>query len=96
MTATIITLPAGEQTDWQDTAECRSYPTDWWFPEKTDGPAGYTKARQVCRSCPVADECLDHALYEPETKGMWGGHTPTELVTIRRTLGIRIEDPTDG
>lgn len=88
MTATIIALPAADASGWQDTAECRGYPTDWWFPEKVDGPAGYTKARQVCAVCPVRDDCLDHALHHPERKGMWGGHTPMELRAIRRTYGI--------
>lgn len=91
MTATIITFPIGDVSAWQDMAECRGYPTDWWFPEKSDGPAGYQKARRVCTQCPVQDECLDHALVEPETKGMWGGRTPPELVVLRRTLGIRTE-----
>lgn len=91
MTATIVTLPQAEAPEWQDVAECRGYPTDWWFPEKTDGPAGYTRARQVCAVCPVDEECLDHALNEPETKGMWAGHTPPQLVTLRRTLGIHLE-----
>lgn len=89
MTATIITLPVGETTTWQDHAECRGYPTDWWFPEKTDGPAGYTRARQVCATCPAAADCLEHALHEPETKGMWAGRTPQQLVALRRQRGIR-------
>jgi len=33
--------------------------------------------------CPVQVECLDHAVNEPETFGMWGGFTEQELFGIR-------------
>lgn len=92
--ATVLEFPT--VTDWRDLAECRGYPTDWWFPEKIDGPAGYNLARQVCATCPVTGECLAHALHEPETKGMWAGLTPTQLVTRRRELGIRTCEADDG
>ncbi len=85
--ATILEFPS--VTDWRDSAECRGYPTDWWFPEKSDGPAGYDKARTVCATCPVTGDCLTHALHAPETRGMWGGLTQPQLVAIRRRHHIR-------
>ena len=31
------------------------------------------QARKICSSCPVADECLRHALSTPEEYGIWAG-----------------------
>lgn len=78
MTAT-LTLVTSSDADWRDDAECAGYPTDWWFPDKTDGAHCYTRARTVCAMCTVRSDCLEHALSAPEVRGMWGGRTPVEL-----------------
>ena len=31
------------------------------------------KAKAICATCPVADECLQYALDAGETRGIWGG-----------------------
>jgi len=59
---------------------CRSYPPDWWWP---DGPL-HEKLRHeaaaltICRDCPVRGLCLQDALENEETEGIWGGTTPSQ------------------
>lgn len=36
------------------------------------------QAKRICATCPVASECLDHALVVGERYGIWGGLTPDE------------------
>ncbi len=56
---------------WRDQAACAGKPTEWWFPARNDGP-DVDRARSVCASCPVRDECEDAG--RGEYAGMWGGH----------------------
>lgn len=42
------------------------------------------RAKAVCRRCPVARECLRHALSMGEEQGIWGGKTDAE----RRVLAV--------
>jgi hypothetical protein len=54
----------------------------------------------VCDSCPVAEQCLAHAIEHNETSGMWGGWTPEERrkgerVQARKTSG-RVKGRSNG
>ena len=49
-------------------------------------------AFRICAACPVADECLEHAL-KHEDDGVWAGTTPNQRRGIRRELGIYLEVP---
>ena len=40
--------------------------------------ANAAKARAICSTCPVRQECLAHALADPESAGVWGGTTDRE------------------
>ena len=40
-------------------------------------------AKRVCRSCPVRAECLEFALDNGESWGIWAGYTDMELRRIR-------------
>lgn len=76
--------PAGS---WQELALCAQTDPEAFFPEK----GGSTrKGREICQRCPVARECLTHALANHERFGIWGGLTERE----RRVLqaGGRPED----
>jgi WhiB family redox-sensing transcriptional regulator len=46
------------------------YPPETFFP--SDG-VGVEKARKICNACPVADQCLEHALDNRIEHGVWGG-----------------------
>ena len=75
---------------WRTKAACAGRSPSLWFPDGTGhGPAAQ-EALTICRSCPVATECLTHALTQPEHFGIWGGHTETQrhqLRTARKTAG---------
>lgn len=77
---------------WAERAACRHHPTDWWFPDKRQGPDCYRLARQVCATCPVRDACHDHAVNAPEIRGMWGGRTPMQLRADRVAAARRKEE----
>lgn len=79
--------------DWRHRAACRADDVD---PDLFH-PDGYTrpyrrqivKAKVVCWSCPVSQECLDAALDRPEKTGIWGGYTPGERNALLRNHALR-------
>ncbi len=72
-----------EGGDWFGRAACLGLDTELWFPpESLETDAREAKA--VCRSCPVAERCLAHALAAgPGLHGIWGGATRRERRLIR-------------
>jgi WhiB family transcriptional regulator, redox-sensing transcriptional regulator len=67
---------------WREQAACRGTDLDVFYPERGQ-TAG--SARQVCAQCPVRQPCLDYALSNRITHGIWGGLTERE----RRPLQSR-------
>jgi WhiB family redox-sensing transcriptional regulator len=67
--------------EWFDDAACAGMDTTIFFPER-----GQTsrKAKQVCYSCPVREDCLEEALARREMFGIWGGMSEKERATERR------------
>lgn len=39
--------------------------------------------RAICAGCPVAEQCLTHAVERPELYGAWGGKTQREISQLR-------------
>ena len=80
--------PLLEEWEWQRYGACRDLDCETFFsPERERGPsklARETAAKQVCRRCPVIDECRRHALQVGEPYGVWGGLTVTERAEIAR------------
>jgi WhiB family redox-sensing transcriptional regulator len=77
------------RTDWFDDAACRGADTGIFFPA-SEADAG--AAKRLCATCPVRDECLEHALeMSPAPEGVWGGLTRTERhrLTRRRQKAAR-------
>lgn len=76
--------------DWTSLAACREPGVDpeWFFPVGETGPArrDVMAAKAVCARCPVARDCLAWALRTGEPAGIWGGTTPDERRTMRRSL----------
>lgn len=60
-------------SSWRERAACRGSSIDFFAEDDVDQTAA---AMAVCRSCPVADPCLEHARRVPW--GVWGGRTPEE------------------
>ena len=71
---------------WHEQARCRGEDPDLFFP--SDGDSG-DAARWYCRRCPVARQCLEHAMQAPERHGVWGGLSATQRTSLR-TGGRRV------
>ena len=65
---------------WRELAACRGAGLDLFFPERGEsaGPA-----RRVCAACPVRQPCLDYAITNRITYGIWGGLTERERRALR-------------
>lgn len=72
--------------DWRNNAECRDEAPELFFPLGTSGihAQQIDEAKAVCRRCPVVSACLDWALDNPSTEGIWGGLTDGERRRMRR------------
>lgn len=75
--------------NWKDDSQCsKDYNQkyiDYFFSENLDEVA---KAKEICFTCPVRDECLRSALDSKEVWGVWGGRDELE---IRNTLSVNEE-----
>lgn len=73
--------------DWMADAACAApeVPTSLFFasPNEPNFYRRQASAVAVCRSCPVIDECLDHALAVPERHGVWGGRNERQRAAMR-------------
>jgi len=71
-------------SSWRKQAACRGMNVDIFVPE---GPGNllYLEARTVCETCPVRLPCLEFALDNCEEIGMYGGLTPRERRSLRRS-----------
>lgn len=72
-------------TGWMGSGNCRLYAPSTFFP--SDG-VGVDRARKICASCPVLDQCLDYALDNQIEHGVWGGCSERErrrILKRRRT-----------
>ena len=74
--------PVAEIYDWQMQGACRGMDSAFFFhPEGERGPARANRearAKQVCQSCPVIEQCRRHALAVHEPYGVWGGLSESE------------------
>ena len=75
-----LAAPARFAARWRELAACRSTDLGVFFPERGEsaGPA-----RQVCSACPVRQPCLDYAITNRITHGVWGGLTERERRVLR-------------
>ena len=81
--ATVVYLLQLKASNWYENAACRGLPTQWWFPIEANVNATENKtARNICRSCPVVDECLEYAMRYPlnhiALPGIYAGMTERE------------------
>jgi WhiB family transcriptional regulator, redox-sensing transcriptional regulator len=79
-----------EAFDWEIQAACREMDPEIWFPDHANGKA--EKPRRICYRCPVRRECLEEALKNPETHGIWGGLDQRErrkVLRLRATAALR-------
>lgn len=77
---------------WQNDAACKdmslvSY--EPFYPNR--GRSAEKDTGNICNSCPVKDQCLDHAL-KYEKYGYWGGTNARQRIKMRKDLGIELID----
>ncbi|MDK6566343.1 WhiB family transcriptional regulator [Corynebacterium pyruviciproducens] len=68
--------------DWQTHGSCRGKDSSYFFhPEGERGRARTrreNRAKAICNSCPVLEQCRQHALKVAEPYGIWGGLSESE------------------
>ena len=74
-----------EPETWIQRAACAGLPSSMFFPDPRRNNVPDSRARRICQTCPVVDECLTSALKNREKYGFWGG-VPERR---RRTLETR-------
>ena len=95
-----LPTPVAETYDWQMHGACRGMDSGFFFhPENERGPARTlreTRAKEVCRRCPVIEQCRRHALAAEEPYGVWGGLSESERDEIIRghDRTLRVAEPT--
>ncbi|HEX2296088.1 MAG TPA: WhiB family transcriptional regulator [Actinomycetota bacterium] len=79
---------ATEKLDWQEEAACRPYDNLTFFGEEGESElekqARESRAKAVCRTCPVAEPCLEFAMETNQKYGIWGGLTDKERASLKR------------
>ena len=75
-----LAAPARFAARWRELAACRGTDLEVFFPERGEsaGPA-----RRVCAACPVRQPCLDYAITNGVTHGIWGALTERERRALR-------------
>ena len=75
-----LAAPARFAARWRELAACRGTDLNLFFPERGEsaGPA-----RRVCAACPVREPCLDYAVTNRISHGIWGGLTERERRALR-------------
>ena len=92
-------LPAPQVAywDWQLNAACRGMASTTFFhPPAERGDerqARIQNAKEVCRTCPVIDQCLAHAQRIPEPYGIWGGLSEDERAQRLGVQSLRYPAP---
>ncbi|PKV83585.1 WhiB family redox-sensing transcriptional regulator [Streptomyces sp. TLI_146] len=72
--------------EWMREAACVGVDPELFFPVGHTGPAieDRAAAQRICRSCPVAQQCLEYASASGQVTGVWGGLTEEERARMRR------------
>lgn len=68
---------------WRELGACSDTP-DVDFFVTPDDAVGTARAKALCASCPVADDCLAFAIETNQNEGIWGGTAPAERSRLRR------------
>jgi len=78
--------PVADVWDWQLEGNCRDEDSAKFFlPSGSRGPDRLrreARAKAICQSCPVLEECRAHSLAAEEPYGVWGGLGESERQAI--------------
>ena len=70
-----------DRPKWQTLAACIGKP-EFFFDDMKRTQVG--KAKKLCSTCPVIDECLEYAITEKIDHGVWGGCSERERRRIAK------------
>jgi WhiB family redox-sensing transcriptional regulator len=72
---------------WVAEGACIGVDPEWFFPDRGED---VRRAKAICATCPVKDECLEYALENREKFGIWGGTSERERrgMRSRRSAGV--------
>lgn len=70
---------------WVENAACRKEDTALFFPTRGE-TAKLNKAKAICASCPVQEDCLSYALRTEQEIGIWGGKSGRELRALQAVI----------
>lgn len=87
-----LPLPIIDHWEWQFEGACRDMDPEMFFhPDGERGPRRRNRdnaAKAICATCPVIQQCREHALAVQEPFGVWGGLTEEERTTILARRGV--------
>lgn len=73
---------APSASEWRLRARCRGLPPDTFYPPDKERRSARRerelRAKKICLTCPVVEQCRRHALDTQEPHGVWGATTPLE------------------
>jgi Transcription factor WhiB len=72
---------------WHDKAACKGQDTSDFFVDEFEQPEIIARLKRLCSTCPVFEQCLDHAVMWEEF-GLWANMTESERRVHKRRLGI--------
>jgi WhiB family redox-sensing transcriptional regulator len=71
---------------WHASAACRGSGISAFVGGRGANAAVMARARAICSTCPVTEECLDFALADPDSTGIWGGTTGRQRRAMRASM----------
>jgi WhiB family redox-sensing transcriptional regulator len=80
-------------SEWMARGSCAHESPSTFFP--SDG-VGVEVARRICATCPVKDQCLEHALVNRIDHGVWGGCSERERRRILKRRRLAALAPSPG
>ena len=89
--------PVADEWEWQFDGACRTVdPETFFHPDGERGPRRRQRemnAKSICASCPVLQQCRDHALQVQEPYGIWGGLSEDDRLAIYAKQGRVVLSP---
>lgn len=76
---------AAADREWMTQSACRDEPPSLFYPLQGHVPG---RAKDICRGCPVQEECLDYSIEIRDWEGVWGGVPGRKRKLIARARGI--------
>lgn len=81
-----LTSAAYDHASWRESAACRAFDPELFFPIGKAGRAiaQVQRAKAICAGCPVRERCLAFALDTHQEYGIWGGYDEDERRRLHR------------